>query len=387
MVKRLLSPPSERSFFLFGARGTGKTSVLRERYPERENIWFDLLDPRTEERLILDPASFRAEIEEKLGTFSWVIVDEVQKCPKLLNIVHLLIESRKLKFALTGSSARRLKQKGTNLLAGRAFWRELYPLTHVELGQDFDLSQALRFGTLPEMTSLQTEMDRFEYLESYALSYVKSEVQVEQWVRKLEPFRRFLPIAVQQNGQIINCLNIAKDVGADSTTVRSYFEILEDTLLGRELPAHDRSVRKSQKKGSKFYFFDLGVMRSLGKTIRNPLLPRTVEYGMLFETFIFNEMVRLNSYGQHQFEFSYVNTKNEAEIDFVVTRPRLPTALIEVKSSERVDERDCRGLERFKAAFKKSELFLFSLDPKPKKFGSVRALPWQLGFQEIGLCG
>jgi len=385
MFNRIFNLPKTHSFFLFGPRGCGKSTLLRTLFGTSEKVlWFDLLDPQLEDRFATVPEEFKNEILARGKALEWVIVDEVQKCPKLLNYVHQLIEENHLKFALTGSSARRLKQKGVNLLAGRAFIRNLFPLTHVELEKHFSLDQALQWGSLPEIYSLNTEAEKKDYLRAYTLYYVKNEIQNEQWVRKLDPFRRFLPIAAQMNTEIINYSNIAKDIGVDVTTIQSYYKILEDTLLGFELPSYSKSVRKQQRKASKFYFFDTGVVQALKKSLDFPLQPGTSEYGKSFEHWIILEIQRLGTYAQKDISLSYLRTKDDAEIDLIIEGLRKNTVFIEIKSKKKVDERDVATLSHFLKDFPDGEFYIFSQDPTAKMYhNKIKALHWKDGIEEL----
>ncbi len=374
---RLMNLPKNGSFFLFGARGTGKSTYLRKHFQGRQTLWFDLLDPSLEEKLSMHPEEFKAGILAHHKKGLWVVVDEIQKCPKLLNLVHQLIESHQIRFALTGSSARRLKQKGVNLLAGRAAVRNCFPLTSNELGTRFDLRSALEWGTLPKVATAQDRQTKEDYLRAYALTYVEQEIRAEQWVRKLDPFRRFLRVAAQMNGKIVNYSNIAADVGADLTTVQAYFEILQDTLIALELPAYHRSVRKQQRHAPKFYFFDPGVKRALDQTLDVPLRPRTSAFGEAFEHWVILEIFRALSYQNKDFSLSYLRTKDDAEIDLIVERPSKPTLLIEIKSKDRITPKDATALTRFLKDFRHSQALLLSLDRIPKRFGDVQAVYWE----------
>ena len=193
----------------------------------------------------------------------WVIIDEVQKIPELLDVVHRLIEDKKIKFGLTGSSARKLKHGGANLLAGRAFVYNLFPFTSFELGDSFSLEDALMWGTLPQIYALQDANDRIQYLKSYANTYIQEEVWEAHLIKDLVPYRRFLQVAAQTNGTGINYSNISEDARVDPKTVQRYFQILEETLLGFFLEPFHRSLRKRQRANPKFYFFDIGVQRAL----------------------------------------------------------------------------------------------------------------------------
>jgi predicted AAA+ superfamily ATPase len=381
MFKRLLNPIISDSFFLFGARGTGKTTFLTHFFKDLEVIWINLLDPAEEDLFLRKPEEFAARLQHaKPGT--WVIVDEIQKAPKLLNLVHHLIETKKIRFALTGSSARRLRQKGVNLLAGRAFTNYFFPLTHIELEDVFSLSDVLQWGSLPKIFELTAEDARNAYLRSYSLNYVTTEIQAEQWVRKIEPFRKFLPIAAQMNGKILNYAKIARDVGVDTTTIIAYFDILEDTLLGFRLHAFHESLRKRQSLKPKFYFFDLGVKRALEHTLTVPLLPQTFAFGNAFEHFIIAELIRINAYYVKDWSFSFLRTKDDVEIDLIIERPGKIKVFIEIKSSENVSQEDCRSLSAF-AKETKGKFLLLSRDPHTKEFGSVLCLPWKEAIQVI----
>ena len=371
------------SFFLFGARGTGKTTLLKADFAAAPTLWINLLDPAEEDLFVRNPGELVNRIAAQ-PDIKWVVIDEVQKAPKLLNLVHELIEQKGIKFGLTGSSARRLKQRGINLLAGRAFTNHLFPLTHIELGVRFDLDDVLAYGSLPKIFTNQSPVVRAEYLRAYGLNYVQYEIQAEQWVRKLEPFRKFLPVAAQMNGKLINYSKIAREVGVDVTTVMSYFEILEDTLLGFRLDAYDTSVRKRQSQAPKFFFFDLGVKRALDRTLNVPLNHGTYAFGCAFEHFIICEMFRLNSYLRKDFSFSYLRTKDDAEIDVVIARPGLPLALVEIKASEQAGRDDVRTVKVFARDIAGAEAFVLSRDPHAKIIDGVQCLPWQEGFQRLG---
>lgn len=252
MFPRAINLPIEHAFFLFGARGTGKTTLLRSHFPKAFTI--DLLDSRTEEELMLNPHGLEALVTQSVSRH--VIIDEIQKAPKLLDEVHRLIEkpgNNKI-FILTGSSARKLKSGGANLLAGRAFLRNLFPLTHKEIGSEFSLEGAIRWGTLPKLFSLDAADLKRDFLDSYAQLYLKQEVWAEQLVRNLPPFRKFLEIAAINAGKIVNAANVARDVGVDPKTVQSYYSILEETLLGFHLDAYHSSVRKTTPSSSQVLF-------------------------------------------------------------------------------------------------------------------------------------
>jgi len=375
MFQRIIKLPIQHDFFLFGARGTGKTTLLRYHFPEALTI--DLHESRTEEELMLAPDHLEALISK--SNAQHVIIDEIQKIPKLLDEVHRLIEQpgNKKIFILTGSSARKLKAGGANLLGGRAFLRNLFPLIPQELGDHFSLEDSIRWGTLPKIFSLNSGDLKRDYLESYSKLYLKEEVWAEQLVRNLLPFRKFLEIAAINFGKIVNLANIARDVGVDPKTVQSYYSILEDTLLGFHLDAYHSSVRKRLRQAPKFYFFDNGVSRALARMVSVEPKDGTSYFGDLFEQFIVNAFYTTSSYEKRDYRFSYLMSASGAEIDLVIERPGRPIALVEIKSTELVRKDHLRGLENFASDFADADLYLLSRDTKPKIFGRINALPWQ----------
>lgn len=386
MFRRSVNILKSNSFFLFGPRGTGKTTYLKEQFFPTEHgvYWVNLLDPIQEDQFAKQPGALK-QILDRQKAVQWVVIDEVQKLPRLLDVAHQLIEESALRFALTGSSARKLKRGAANLLAGRAFVNHLYPLTADELGDAFDLLSAMQWGTLPKVVQLQNSEAKGAFLRSYALTYLKEEVQTEQLVRRLDPFRKFLEVAAQCNGTVLNFSNVARDTGVDVKTAQSYFSILEDTLIGFFLEPFHQSLRRRQRQAPKFYFFDTGVKRALDLTLMQQLVPSTYGFGKTFEHFVLLEIHRLIHYRQPDYRCAYLLTKDGAEIDLIVERPGMPTALIEIKSTERAGERDVRHVARFVKDFRRAEGFCFSLDPVPKKIGGVEALHWKDGLRALGL--
>ena len=383
MIQRTLKLPKKQSFFLFGARGTGKTTLLQKTFSKKESVFVDLLDVRVFEEFLEDPGRFEDLI--KANNKKRIIVDEIQKLPKLLDTVHRYIQKEKRQFVLTGSSSRRLKQKGVNLLAGRAWVYHLYPLTSTELGKKFSLKKALERGTLPEAFLSTDKLSTEEYLKAYTGTYLEKEIQQEQWVRKLQPFRKFLSISAQMNGKIINKLKIAKDINVDDVTIANYFEILEDTLLGKMLPAFHHSVRKAQKQAPKFYFIDLGVQRALSKTLSLNLLPQTTAYGEAFENWFLMEVIKTADYKRLDWEYSYLRTKDNLEIDLIIRRPK-NFLLIEIKSSNRIKPEDAKTLETLgKDVDSKADKWLVSNDPLERIFGSTHALHWKTALKKLFL--
>jgi predicted AAA+ superfamily ATPase len=391
MIPRLLNLPKNKSFFLFGARGTGKSSLLKAVFSDEKALYFDLLEPLLADLLLVSPEKLSGKIIPFLEnsrstdaqTTPWIVIDEIQKNPKLLDQVQKLITERHTNFALTGSSARKLKRGSANLLAGRAYIFTLFPFTHTEIGSSFDLDRALSYGTLPESWLAESDLDRRRYLKSYALTYLKEEIVAEQVVRNLAPFRRFLSVAAACNTEIVNYTNISKDILSDPKTVQAYYEILEDTLLGFMLQCHSFSIRKRQRSSPKFYLFDTGVVRALTDCVDAPLQSQSFEYGQLFESFIVNEVYRLLTYKEEQFRLSYIRVDNSLEIDLIIERASKPTILCEIKSSNKVDSRHCSSLIRIGSDFPDGIRLLISKDLNEYDFNGVRALHWMKALETI----
>lgn len=377
MIPRILTIQNNYSFFLFGPRGSGKSTLLKQHFSVMPNtIWVDLLDPDEEALFQTDPNELTRRVMH-LPPQSWVIIDEVQKSPKLLNLVHKLIEEKKIYFALSGSSARKLKRGAANLLAGRAFVYQLFPFSSLELKQDFQLQEVLEWGSLPKVVEFKNQVDKKLFLHAYATTYLKEEIQAEQIVRNLPAFRKFLEVAAQMNGQPLNYSKIARDINLDHSVVRNYYEILEDTLVGFHLPSYDESLRKQQRKASKFYFIDCGIKRALDKMLEVPLRPKTYEYGRAFEHFLILEFFKLCQYRKHDEELYYLQTKDGVEIDLIIKRPGKRTLFIEIKSTDHLTQKDFTSLEKITTHTKNIDAFVLSLDPHRKTAGNVQAFHWQ----------
>lgn len=332
---RILTPP-RGSFFLFGPRGTGKSTWLRRTFPQARTI--DLLDEALYQAYLSEIGLFAAELRG-LPAGSVVVVDEVQRIPSLLNEVHRHLEGAGLRFVLCGSSARKLKTAGTNLLAGRAVRRHLHPLLPEELGGDFSLDQALRWGTLPVVWSAP---DRDDALAAYAQLYLKQEVQAEALVRNLPGFARFLPIAALVHAQVVNVSGLARDAGVARTTVNGYLEILEDTLLTFMLPAFEARLRVRERKHPKLYWADPGLVRAMKRQVGPPAAE---ERGHLFEGWLAGVLRAYRDYRGLFEEWSYwaPGKGSSLEVDFLLRRGRDLVA-IEAKSARRVGGAELRGL-------------------------------------------
>ena len=400
-MNRHVNLPENHSFFLFGARGTGKTWLLHDRLVVGKGAYYiDLLSGRDFDELSRDSASLSNRIERLPPSGSqWVVIDEVQRLPEILNIVHLEIEAhsrsrmgvtserppgREICFALTGSSARKLKRGKANLLAGRAFLRHLYPLTYGEFPAGTSINTILQWGALPAIVAAESDQERSELLVSYVHTYLREEILAEQLARDAPPFRKFLESAAQTNGEILNFSAISRDVGVSPNTVQSYYQILEDTLLAYRVPPFHKSIRKRQKSGPKYYFFDCGIKRALLGIHDQPLSENTYGYGRAFEHFLFLEMFRAASYQALNYEFSYLQTKDNLEIDFVIDRPSMPLALVEVKSTNCVRDDHLKALKSLGQDLPASEAYCLSLDPVAKKIAGINVLPWRQGLTELG---
>jgi predicted AAA+ superfamily ATPase len=274
-----------------------------------------------------------------------------------------------------------LKHGGANLLAGRAFVYHLYPFTYVELSQSDELIDCLRFGMLPKIFEYDSLEKKQLYLEAYAHTYLKEEIWAEQFIRELDPFRRFLEVAAQTNGKIVNFSNIARDVGTSDKNIQKYFSILEDTLLGFFLEPFQHSFRKRLSKTPKFYFFDTGVVRTLSAQLSLPIAESTSQFGEIFEHFIILQAIQLASYYHRMYRFSYLKTKDDAEVDLVVERPGLPLLFIEIKSSENVQAEHLTTLKRLANDFGKCEAICLSRDTYAKQIDGITVYPWAEGLK------
>ena len=367
MYTRLLPTPA-RSIFLFGPRGTGKSTWIRSRFPDA--VSYDLLDTGEALRLSKEPQALYRELAA-LPPHSWAVIDEVQKVPQLLDEVHRLMESRRLRFVLSGSSARKLRRGGVNLLAGRAVTKSMMPLVSAEMAFDLDMARILPFGALPMAV---TEADPKDYLRTYAETYLMQEVQAEALTRNLGAFARFLEVAARQNAQMTNASSIARDVGVNRRTVQSHFEILTDTLLGYWLPPWRLKSANKQVRQSKFYFFDSGVARAL--TGRLPYPPTDQELGPLAETFILNELRAYLAYSALDYKLHFWRSYDGAEVD-VLCETAAGFVAIEVKASSRWEKRFNRGLHRVREDLGKGRTLCYGvyLGERQALWDDIRVLP------------
>jgi len=331
-----LPPPATETFFLWGARQAGKSSLLRQSYPDA--VWLDLLKADVFRRYSTRPETLREKLDRLQSPF--IVVDEVQKAPALLDEIHWLHENRGLHFALCGSSARKLKRGHGNLLGGRAVRYELYGLCSQEVGNDFDLQRMLSHGTLPRIyDSAQPQ----RLLNAYVGEYLKEEVMAEGLVRNLPPFSEFLNCAALGDTEQINYTNIARELGVARESVRGYYQILSDTLLATLLPVYRKRPKRRLSIADKFYFHDVGVVNFLAK--RGKPEPGSEAYGKAFENWVFHELRCYNQYHERYAQFSFWRLSTGVEVDFIINDLEYA---IECKSSERVHDHHLKGLRELK---------------------------------------
>jgi len=334
---RALKKPSS-SFFLLGMRGTGKSSWIKRAFPRALSI--NLLDEALYQDLLVDPSLLRKMLL-KVRRGDWVIIDEIQRIPSLLNEVHRSIEELGLKFALLGSSARKLRREGVNLLGGRALQRFMYPLLHSEMQGDYVISKVLQYGSLPLIVSAKSPS---EQLKAYVQSYLREEIQVEALVRNLPGFARFLQVAALFHGQVLNVDGLARDAGVARTTVQGYIDILEDTLLSYRLPAFEGRLRVKEKRHPKLYWVDPGVVGAA----KNQLgVPGAEERGVLLEGLLIQTIRSLRDYGMLKFDDLYYWSTGATEVDLLLSRKNSFIA-IEIKASRRLRPEHFKALSAIK---------------------------------------
>ena len=362
-IQNIKLPPN-RSAFLWGPRKTGKTTLLRQQFPSA--CWIDLLDYDLFFPLSQKPSVLRQIVESQPS--KTVVVDEVPKVPALMDEIHYLIENRQYQFILSGSSARKLKRGNVNLLGGRAWRFELFPFVAKELG-DIELDKSLVSGFIPpHYLSVDSAMD----LKAYIHDYLKEEIQAEALTRNLPAFSRFLQSAAITNGMLLNYSNAARESGVSVKTIREYYQILEDTLIGRQLSPWKKSRKRRLIETAKFYFFDVGIVSALLNYQR--LTPGTAEYGRAFEHFILQECWAYRHYSGKDFPIFFWRTASGSEVDLILGDGE---AAIEVKSTLNAGSRT-KGLHLFLEEFTYKKGFVVSKDPFPRKLNAdVTVLPWR----------
>lgn len=337
MYSRLIKIPRNKSFFLFGPRGIGKSTWVKDAFPNAPYI--DLLKSDIYFSLQVSPSRLEDYIPPQSS--EPIIIDEIQRIPDLLNEVHRLIENRGYQFILTGSSARSLRKKGVNLLAGRALTKRMYPLTSFELGEDFEILKALRFGMLP---SIYSESNPQAYLESYVQTYLREEIQQEGLTRSIGAFSRFLETSSFSQGAVLNISAVSRECSVERKVVENYFTILDDLLLAYRLPVFSKKAKRKLISHQKFYIFDVGVYRAIRP--RGPLDSADEIGGSALETLFLQEIVAVNAYFELGFTIYYWRTPTGNEVDFVLYGNRGLIAF-EIKSSRTYSSKDAKGLRAF----------------------------------------
>ena len=366
----------------------GKSTLLEALLPRQRYLWVDLLAPsqrfhylRHPERL-LELWRGASAVQRRQG---WIVIDEIQRVPELLDVVHIGIEQHGLKFALTGSSARKLRHGAANLLAGRALTFSLQPFSSFELGTQFDLEDALNYGLLPQAVALRGHhRERQLFLASYVDTYLREEIQAEGLVRKFEPFYHFLEIAADASGTILNFARLAKQVQLEPRTVLRYFELLADTLIGFFLPTCGSKVRSKQAKNPKFYFFDTGVMRAAAHALDTKPAAGNYIYGKLFEYFVILEIIKANANYGKGYTFSYYKEASSggAEIDLIASKGKLNLA-IEIKSSFEPDLIRIRKFARLSKKINNCTPYILCRTDQQRVCEDVIILPWQAGIKQL----
>jgi predicted AAA+ superfamily ATPase len=381
MIPRIVDLPKSQSFFLFGPRQTGKSTLVRSRLDEAS--WsVDLLESDLFLRYARAPEAFRREAEEKIkhNRVTTIFIDEVQRLPDLLNEVHLLIERHGCRFILSGSSARKLRRGGVNLLAGRAVERQLFPFVHSEIEDSFNLEDVLRFGTLPAVHGKPDE-EKADILGAYANTYLREEIQQEGLVRNLGGFSRFLDVAAAQCGELVNFSAFGREAGLPTRTVQSYYDILEDTLVGYRLEPLVRSARRRMVAHQKFYLFDTGVTNAVNRRLAGP--PDAALRGRLFEQLMVLETIRMRSYLRSEAHLYFWRTGAGAEVDLVVERRGRPTAAFEITTKKKIVGADLTGLRAFGDEHPRASRAVICDAPEPLELEGVRILPWRLFLEEL----
>jgi len=365
MYPRIINYPKNKSFFLFGPRGTGKTSWVKTQFPNA--LYLDLLQSELFNDLLARPGLLEKLIPAEHA--DWIIIDEVQRIPALLFEVHRLIENKKHKFILTGSSARKLRKRGVNLLGGRALTLHMHPLTIAELGNDFNLEHSLRYGQLP---CAYTEADPKSYFESYVSTYLREEVQQEGLTRNLGAFSRFLEAASFSQASLLNISAVARECAVERKIVQNYFSILEDMLLSVTVDTFTKRARRRIVSHPKFYYVDVGVYRTLRPM--GPLDRPEEADGASCETLFLQELRAINDYDSLGYTIHYWRTSNNIEVDFVLYGERGMRAF-EVKRTARIRDEDIRGLKAFIKDYPSSKAYLIYGGDRKMNEGQIEIVP------------
>lgn len=381
-LNQLLS--ENTSTFLFGPRGVGKTHLIEDFLRSQEHTYYvDLLDLELRRRYLAAPGLLASEIDARLvdGRVLTVAIDEVQAFPDLLNEVHRLIESKKgqIRFILTVSSARKLKKQSANMLAGRAWTLHLHPLCSSEL--DLNLERALQYGTLP---AVYLGDDTERRLRSYVDTYLKEEILQEALIRKLESFSRFLEIAGQYNAEPVNYSKIARACSINPSTAQDYYSILVDTMIAFRVNAWSYSVSRQIAQAPRYYLFDCGVLNTITGELQTELRAQSFRFGKLFESFIVQELHRLNDYNETHYRFFHWRTSTGLEVDLILSRgPRDRALAIEIKSDTSPSGADLRGLAAFAIENPSAQKICLCRTPARYSVGDISVFPWREGLEWV----
>lgn len=386
MYPRELSLPlGEQSCFLFGPRQTGKTTLLSSISAQQPRFDVTLLDTETLLAYSREPGRFRREVEHWVERHPGgiVVVDEIQKLPPLLDEIQFLLDSLRgrVTFVMTGSSARKLRRTSANLLGGRAWPYTLFPLTIRELGRDFDLGSVLRFGSLPPVIGRPEGFCR-RFLKAYAQTYLKEEILQEALVRNVPAFSRFLELAADQSGGLVNYSTFAAETGVASKTIREYYQVLEDTLVAFAVPPYTRSARKRLTRHPIYHLFDLGVCNALAGRLAARPIRGTSAYGRSFEQFIVLELKRLLTYRELDWPMYYWRTAHGAEVDVVLETDGGVWA-IEIKSGATIRPTELSGLRSFREDHPDARLVCVADIERPFNVCDVECLPWRNFFEQV----
>lgn len=381
MINRWIQLPAKGSFFLFGPRQTGKSTLIETRFTK--SVWkIDLLQSEIFLAYSKDPSLFRREAVEKIQRegIRTIFIDEIQRVPLLLNEVHSLMNLSEAQFILTGSSARKLKRGGADLLAGRAIERRLYPFIYEEIREGFKLEEALSVGTLPALTGRDRE-ERIDLLTTYVHTYLREEIQSEGIARNLGAFSRFLDLAAGQFGELVSFSAIARECHLPTRTVQSYYEILEDTLVGLRLESWRKSLRKRLTAHPKFYFFDCGVTNALNRRLTGPL-DRELR-GRLFEQWIVLESDRMIHYRQSEARLYFWRTNHGAEVDLLIEKHGKLIAAFEIKATSNVASPHLSGLRAFREEHPKVPCAVVATVQNAYEIDRFRIIPWTRYLTEL----
>lgn len=368
--KQVFKDNDDQSLFFWGPRQTGKSTLLLNL--QNDALWFDLLKNDVYKRLVSNPEYLRETViaQQKKR----VVIDEIQRIPALLNEIHWLIVNHGVQFFLSGSSPRKILRSGENLLGGRALRYELFPLVSSEI-PDFDLLRGLNHGMLPTHYTSKNPKHR---IAAYIGSYLKDEIVAEAKLRRVDVFARFLEAAAFSNGEMLNYSNIASDCGVSQPTIKEYFQILEDTLIGRLVPSYQRKPKRRVIKAPKFYFFDIGITNHL--LGRGKIEFGTELFGNAFESFIFQELTAHSHYSELEYVISYWRTASQLEVDFILGRNQV---VIEVKGANRISNRHLSGLKAFMEEYKVDKAIVVCTEPLPRRVGHIDILPWEVFLEQL----